>query len=64
MDGNKKKVGRPKSENPKMKLDIRIKTSTMIDIEIVSEKLCVTRSALVQMMLEEKLREYKELKKN
>ena len=31
----KRNVGRPKSDNPKMKFDLRLKTSTILDIELI-----------------------------
>ena len=54
MDGNdKKRVGRPKSEDPKIKLDsIRLKTSTIIDLDRIADKLLMSKSLLVQTILE------------
>ena len=65
MDGNneeKKSVGRPRSDDPKMKLDsIRLKTSTIIDIEVISEKLKIKKSLLMQTILENEMEKYKNL---
>ena len=67
MDGNneeKKSVGRPKSDDPKMKLDsIRLKTSTIIDIEVISEKLGIKKSLFMQTILENEMEKYKNLLK-
>jgi len=67
MDGNneeKKSVGRPKCDDPKMKLDsIRLKTSTIIDIEVISEKLGIKKSLFVQTILENEMEKYKNLLK-
>jgi hypothetical protein len=58
----KKGVGRPKSNDPKMKLDsIRLKTSTIIDIEVVAEKLGISKNNLVQTILENEMEKYKNL---
>jgi len=59
----KKSVGRPKSENPKMKLDIRLKTSTIIDIEVIAEELGIPKSSFVQTILENEMEKYKNLLK-
>jgi hypothetical protein len=60
----KKGVGRPKSNDPKMKLDsIRLKTSTIIDIEVVAEKLGISKNNLVQTILENEMEIYKNLLK-
>jgi hypothetical protein len=67
MDGSnreKKSVGRPKSDDPKMKLDsIRLKTSTIIDIEVISEKLGIKKSLFIQTILENEMEKYKNLLK-
>lgn len=67
MGGNnneKKNVGRPKSEDPKMKLDsIRLKTSTIIDIEVIAEQLDISKSLFVQTILENEMEKYKNLLK-
>jgi len=65
MDGNneeKKSVGRPRSDDPKMKFDsIRLKTSTIIDIEVISEKLKIKKSLFMQTILENEMQKYKNL---
>jgi hypothetical protein len=65
MDGNdKKRVGRPKSEDPKIKLDsIRLKTSTIIDLDRIADKLLMSKSLLVQTILENEMTKYKEILK-
>ena len=61
----KKGVGRPKTDDPKMKLDsIRLKTSTILDIDLVAEELDMTKSLLVQTILENEMEKYKNLLKN
>ncbi len=60
----KKSVGRPKSDDPKMKLDsIRLKTSTIIDIEVVAEQLGISKSLFIQTILENEMAKYKNLLK-
>ena len=61
MEKIKKEVGRPKSDNPKMKLDLRLKTSTIIDIEEVADKLKINKSAFLQTIIENEMYKYKEL---
>lgn len=62
MDGNKKNVGRPKTTDPKIKLDnVRFKTSTILDIQAVAEKLKVSPSSLVQTLLETEMQKYKKI---
>lgn len=57
----KKGVGRPKSDNPKMKFDLRLKTSTIVDIELICEELNMTPSLFVQTILENETEKYKKL---
>lgn len=58
------KRGRPKSDDPKVKFDnVRLKTSTIIDIELIAESLEVSPSALVQTILENEINKYKKLLK-
>ncbi len=58
----KRSPGRPKSDDPKIKLDnVRLKTSTILDIEAVANKLGVTPSNLVQTILENEMEKYKNL---
>lgn len=60
----KKAVGRPKTDDPKIKLDsIRLKTSTIIDIDLVAEELGMSKSLLVQTILENEMDKYKNLLK-
>lgn len=66
MDGNneeKKGVGRPKSDNPKMRFDLRLKTSTIVDIVVIAEKFGMTNSLFIQMILENEMEKYKNLLK-
>lgn len=57
-----KRRGRPKSKDPKIKLDnIRLKTSTIIDLEVVADRLGVTLSMFVQTLLENEMEKYKKL---
>lgn len=67
MAGNnevKKNVGRPKTDDPKIKLDsIRLKTSTIIDIEVIAEQLDTSKSLFVQTILESEMKKYKNLLK-
>ena len=58
------KRGRPKTDDPKVKFDnVRLKTSTIIDIEVIAENLEVTPSALLQTILENEINKYKTLLK-
>ena len=58
------KRGRPKTDDPKVKFDnVRLKTSTIIDIEIIADNLEVTPSALIQTILENEINKYKKLLK-
>ena len=58
------KRGRPKIDDPKVKFDnVRLKTSTIIDIEVIAENLEVTPSALIQTILENEINKYKTLLK-
>jgi hypothetical protein len=60
----KKSVGRPKTNDPKIKLDsIRLKTSTIIDIEVIADELGMSKSLLVQTILENEMEKYKNLLK-
>jgi len=49
--------GRPKSNDPKIKLDnVRLKTSTLIDIELIADKLDLTQSELIRSILEKEVK--------
>ncbi|WP_294964529.1 hypothetical protein [Sulfurimonas sp.] len=61
ISNEKKGVGRPKSDNPKMKFDLRLKTSTIVDIELICEELNMTPSLFVQTILENETEKYKKL---
>lgn len=64
MAGNSRKGmgGRPRSDDPKVKFDnVRLKTSTILDIEIVADKLGVTPSVFIQTLLENEMEKYKKL---
>lgn len=63
MEEVKKEVGRPRSNNPKMRMDLRLKTSTIIEIEEVADKLGINKSLLVQTILENEMEKYKNLLK-
>jgi stress response protein YsnF len=67
MDGNneeKKNVGRPRTNDPKIKIDsVRLKTSTIIDIEVIAEQLGISKSVFVQTILENEMEIYKNLLK-
>lgn len=56
----KKKRGRPRSDDPKMKLDnVRLKTSTIVDIEIIAEIFKISPSAFIQILLDNETPKYK-----
>jgi len=57
----KRNVGRPKSNNPKIKFDLRLKTSTIVDIELICDELDMTPSLFVQTVLENEMEKYKKL---
>jgi len=58
----KKQKGRPKSDDPKIKFDnIRLKTSTLIDIDVIAEQLSISKSYLVRTILENEIEKYKNL---
>ena len=60
----KKSVGRPKSDDPKMKFDsIRLKTSTIIDIELIAEHLGIKKSSFVRDILEIEVEKQKKILK-
>lgn len=60
MAGNKR--GRPRVDDPKVKFDnVRLKTTTLIDLESISFELDVSISSLVQTILENETRKYKTL---
>ncbi|PLY08339.1 MAG: hypothetical protein C0625_01770 [Arcobacter sp.] len=49
--------GRPKSDDPKIKLDnVRLKTSTLIDIELIADKLDITQSELIRSIIEKEVK--------
>ena len=58
------KRGRPKTDDPKMKFDnVRLKSSTLLDIQIISEYLDVSQSTFVQTIIENEINKYKKLLK-
>jgi len=57
----KKRVGRPSSDNPKIRVDIRFQTSVIMDIELISEYLGVTPSSFLQTIAECECEKYKKL---
>jgi len=56
---DKKPVGRPRLENPKMRHDLRLKMSTIIDIEIIAEELGITKSEYLQQIIESEIKKQK-----
>lgn len=53
--------GRPKTDDPKIKLDnVRLKTSTILDIELIAEQLNTTPSKLIRTILETEVKKFKE----
>jgi predicted DNA-binding protein len=55
-------MGRPRADDPKIKADfVRLKTSTLIDLDIVAEKLNTTKSKLVQVAIEKEIEKMKEI---
>jgi len=52
-------VGRPKLDNPKMRHDLRLKMSTIIDIEIIAEELGITKSEYLQQIIESEIKKQK-----
>ena len=58
----KKDIGRPKANDPKLKFDsVRLRSSTLLDIELVAHGFDVSKSALVQLILENEMPKYKNL---
>ncbi len=57
----KRKRGRPKSTDPKVKpKNIYLKRSTILDIEIVAEELGISKSELFRDIIEKELEKYKD----
>ena len=55
------KRGRPRADDPKIKLtNVRLKTSTIIDIEVIAEQLDTTPSKLIRTILESEIKKLKE----
>lgn len=60
MAGTNEKRGRPKTDDPKIKFDnVRLKTSTIIDVEKISEQLGIKPSIFIQTILENEMEKYK-----
>ena len=58
----KRERGRPRVEDPKMKLDnVRLNMSTLTELELVIESLSVSKSEFVSALIEKELGEYKDL---
>lgn len=58
---NKRKKGRPKTTDPKIKpKNIYLKRSTILDIEIVAEELGISKSELFRDIIEKEIEKYKE----
>lgn len=56
----KKGRGRPRSDDPKIKLDnVRLKTSLILEIEVLSEELNMNKSQLIEKLLNERLNNYR-----
>ncbi len=53
-------VGRPKTDDPKIKLDnVRLKTSTLLDIELIAEQLNINKSKLIRTIIETEVEKLK-----
>ena len=53
--------GRPRADDPKIKLtNVRLKTSTINDIEVIAEQLDTTPSKLIRTILESEIKKFKE----
>ena len=56
--------GRPKSDDPKMEVDkVRLKTSSMIDLELIADHLDISVSELAQTIFENEIPKYKKFLK-
>ena len=61
MSIEKRAAGRPRIGDPKMKMDnVRLKTSTILDIELIAEQLNTTPSKLIRTILETEVKKIKE----
>ena len=59
-----KRRGRPRTNDPKIKFDnVRVKTSTIIAIEVIAEKLKVTPSLFIQTLLDSEVKKYQKFLK-
>lgn len=61
MNNEKRAAGRPRIDDPKIKMDnVRLKTSTILDIELIAEQLNTTPSKLIRTILETEVKKIKE----
>ncbi len=61
MNNEKRAAGRPRIDDPKIKMDnVRLKTSTILDIELIAEELNTTPSKLIRTILETEVKKIKE----
>ena len=61
MNNEKRAAGRPRIDDPKIKMDnVRLKTSTILDIELIAEQLNTTPSKLIRTILETEVKKFKE----
>ncbi len=61
MNNEKRAAGRPRIDDPKIKMDnVRLKTSTILDIELIAEELNTTPSKLIRTILETEVKKFKE----
>ena len=61
MNNEKRAAGRPRIDDPKIKMNnVRLKTSTILDIELIAEQLNTTPSKLIRTILETEVKKIKE----
>ena len=61
MNNEKRAAGRPRIDDPKIKMDnVRLKTLTILDIELIAEQLNTTPSKLIRTILETEVKKIKE----
>ena len=61
MNNEKRAAGRPRIDDPKIKMNnVRLKTSTIWDIELIAEQLNTTPSKLIRTILETEVKKFKE----
>ena len=57
------RVGRPRTEDPKMNINYTLKQSTIIEIDVLAKEIGTSRSNLLQTVVENGLNIIKSLKK-